>query len=160
LDYAGKSILDVGCNMGVLAYEIAKLQPRKIHGIDHYRPHINVARMIFTAVPVESRFDCRDLGSRRLPRHLDASYDIVLFLAVFNHLQAGLGKEKTVEVLRLIADRCADAIVVRTTERTEQELLSLLTGFGFQRTWSTTDGGPSGPFFVMGRNGGSVTGPV
>ncbi|TKB75006.1 MAG: hypothetical protein E5W81_16190, partial [Mesorhizobium sp.] len=52
VDYAGKSILDVGCNMGVVAYEISKLGPTSIHGIDILKPHIETARMIFLGCPV------------------------------------------------------------------------------------------------------------
>ena len=31
VDYAGKTVLDAGCNVGILAYEITKLGPSFIH---------------------------------------------------------------------------------------------------------------------------------
>ena len=65
VDFAGRSILDLGCNMGIVAYEIAKHGPVSIHGVDQNRQHIQIARSIFQAVPVESRFDCMSIASRR-----------------------------------------------------------------------------------------------
>ena len=47
IDYAGKTVLDAGCNVGILAYEIAKLGPSFIHAIDGSRPVLNAARLIF-----------------------------------------------------------------------------------------------------------------
>ena len=36
--FSGKSILDAGCNVGIIAYEVAKLGPASIHGIDRFSP--------------------------------------------------------------------------------------------------------------------------
>ena len=84
LDYAGKSILDVGCNIGIIGYEISKSRPKLIHGIDSYRPAIDTARRIFMGVDTESAFHAVDLANdRALHRVLEPQYDIVLLLAVW-----------------------------------------------------------------------------
>jgi len=34
IDYAGETVLDAGCNVGILAYEISKRGPAFIHALD------------------------------------------------------------------------------------------------------------------------------
>jgi 2-polyprenyl-3-methyl-5-hydroxy-6-metoxy-1,4-benzoquinol methylase len=46
-DFAGKTILDAGCGVGVIAYEISKRGPTFIHGVGAFPPAIAVARAIF-----------------------------------------------------------------------------------------------------------------
>ena len=128
--YTGKSVLDVGCNMGVVAYEISKLRPSSIHGIDVLRPHIETARMIFLGSPVESRFDCLNLGSQKLGRILSPQYDIVMLLAVYHHMQDSLGPDKARRVLSDIARR-AQTIVARVPPRKDSELIDVLSADGF-----------------------------
>ena len=38
IDYAGKTVLDAGCNVGILAYEISKRGPAFVHALDI--PHL------------------------------------------------------------------------------------------------------------------------
>jgi SAM-dependent methyltransferase len=130
VDYAGKSILDIGCNMGVVAYEISKRGPGSIHGIDNLKPHIETARMIFLGSPVPSRFDCLNLGSRRLRRVLQPQYDIVMLLAVYHHMQRSLGPDKALRVLSDIAKR-AQTIVARVPPGKDSELVEVLSDEGF-----------------------------
>lgn len=130
VDYSGKSILDVGCNMGVVAYEISKLKPSSIHGIDILKPHVETARMIFLGSPVQSRFDCLDLGSPRLGRVLLPKYDIVLLLAVYHHMQRSLGAVKARKVLADIVRR-VHTIVARTPPGKDFELIEPLSVEGF-----------------------------
>ncbi|MER9253559.1 class I SAM-dependent methyltransferase [Mesorhizobium sp. M0598] len=130
VDYAGKSILDVGCNMGVVAYEISKLGPSSIHGIDILKPHIETAKMIFLGCPVQSRFDCLDLGSRKLQNVLQPQYDIVMLLAVYHHMQWSLGEDKARRVLCDIAGR-AQTIVARVPPGKDKEMIAVLSDVGF-----------------------------
>jgi len=57
VDYAGKTVLDAGCNVGILAYEITKLGPSFIHAIDGSRPVLNAARLILRSVETPHRLD-------------------------------------------------------------------------------------------------------
>ena len=135
VDYSGKRIIDVGCNMGVVAYEIAKLRPRSIHGIDILYPHVTVARRLFQGSAVQSRFDRINLGSRKLPSILAPEYDVALLLAVYHHMVRSLGKKRAKEVLALIVNRCS-TVVARVPNAEDGELQTQLelAGFGLRRT--------------------------
>ncbi|RWH69469.1 MAG: class I SAM-dependent methyltransferase [Mesorhizobium sp.] len=128
--YFGKTILDVGCNMGIVAYEIAKRRPAYIHGIDILKPHTRVARSIFLGSNVESRFDAMNLGSRKLQSVLNDSYDIVLLLAVYQHVRRGLGQEEADRIFTDIINR-AQTIVARVPDEDDIRLQSLIEGAGF-----------------------------
>lgn len=128
--YTGKSVLDVGCNMGIVAYEISKLDPSSIHGIDMLKPHIDTARMIFLGSKITSRFDCLNLGSLKLSRMLDPRYDIVMLLAVYHHMQDNLGPDRARRVVADIAAR-AQTIVARVPPQKDREMIDLLSSLGF-----------------------------
>lgn len=130
VDYSGKTILDVGCSMGIVAYEIAKHKPAYIHGIDILKPHIGVARSIFLGSSVESRFDAMSLGSRKLPSVLRDHYDIVLLLAVYQHVRRGIGQYKADRIFADIINR-AHTIVARVPDEDDTRLQSLIEGAGF-----------------------------
>lgn len=131
VDYAGKSILDVGCNMGVVAYEISKLKPSSIHGIDIAKPHIETAKMLLSGSPVHARFDRLNLGSRRLGNILLPKYDIVLLLAVYQHMQRNIGPGKARRVLSNIVRRTSN-VVARVPPGTDGEFIETLSDEGFQ----------------------------
>ena len=85
VDYAGKTVLDAGCNVGILAYEITKLGPSFIHAIDGSRPVLNAARLILRSVETPHRLDLVNLADdERLRTVLGPSYDIVQLLAVYS----------------------------------------------------------------------------
>lgn len=130
VDYAGKSILDLGCNMGVVAYEIAKQGPSFIHGVEKHPPHVYVAQTIFSGVGTPSRFDCTRIGSSQFYRLLRPSYDIVLMLAVYHHFRRKLGPENVKALLRSLTERTT-TIIVRDPGRTIVEITSGLLEFGF-----------------------------
>ncbi|RWO63413.1 class I SAM-dependent methyltransferase [Mesorhizobium sp.] len=130
VNYSDKTILDVGCNMGIVAYEISKHRPAYIHGIDILKPHIGVARSIFLGSDVESRFDAMNLGSRKLPSVLRDRYDIVLLLAVYQHVRRGVGQEKADLIFTDIINR-AQTVVARVPDEEDTCLQSLIEGAGF-----------------------------
>ncbi|WP_131802869.1 class I SAM-dependent methyltransferase [Mesorhizobium sp. ORS 3428] len=130
MDYADKRIIDVGCNMGVIAYEIAKLRPKSIHGLDVLHPHITVARRLFQGSAVESRFDRINLGSRKLPSLLAPEYDIALLLAVYHHMVRSLGEERAKGALAHIVSRCS-TVVARVPNVEDGKLQTELERAGF-----------------------------
>ena len=64
IDYAGKTVLDAGCNVGILAYEISKRGPAFIHALDGSRQMLDAAKLIFRSVDTPHRLDLVDLGER------------------------------------------------------------------------------------------------
>jgi 2-polyprenyl-3-methyl-5-hydroxy-6-metoxy-1,4-benzoquinol methylase len=133
IDYAGKSILDVGCSIGLIAYEISKTGPKSIHGIDRYKPAIETARRIFRGVEAESIFDAFDLASRSArQRFLKPRYDIVLFLCVWHQLKYAKGPEIAAEIVHDLAGRCTEYFVARTPEEEEREFSAFMETLGFK----------------------------
>ncbi len=86
----GKSLLDVGCNRGAVAFEFANQGIRMVHGCDLYEPGILLAREMFTDLRnCPSRFEVVDLskGAEALAIFGGMSYDIVLLLATYHKLR-------------------------------------------------------------------------
>jgi len=84
----GVSVLDIGCNRGMVGLEFARNGANKVHGLDIYEPGIAAAREVFADIrSVDSRFEVCDLtrGPEHLP--LTGNYDIVLCLATYHKLK-------------------------------------------------------------------------
>lgn len=132
VDFAGKSILDVGCNAGIIAYEVARHGAKSIHGIDIEADLVFVARTIFLGVPIDSRFETLDLAaSRRLAAAIVDRYDIVLFLCLYEILREKLGAERTREIVRHLARHCGEVFVARVQARWDDELAAVMHAEGF-----------------------------
>jgi 2-polyprenyl-3-methyl-5-hydroxy-6-metoxy-1,4-benzoquinol methylase len=151
VDFTGRSILDLGCNMGIVAYEVAKLGPISIHGIDLNRQHIQIARSIFQAVPVESRFDCMSIASSRFEAALAPMYNTVLLLSVYHHLKRGAGEKLAANAMRTVARHCDSTIVIRDPGTTEAELLGLLGESGFSVVHHSDKPARTGRLTVLSR---------
>ncbi len=141
VDYHGKMILDAGCNLGIVGYEISKQRPSFYHGLDIYAPALGVARAIFSGVSVEHQFDRVDLGNeRKLAAVLKPAYDVVIFLAVFGHIANKYGEAAAEGAIRTLAGRCRSTFVTTGTGRWETAVVEALQASGFtvadQRTQS------------------------
>jgi 2-polyprenyl-3-methyl-5-hydroxy-6-metoxy-1,4-benzoquinol methylase len=113
VDYVGKTVLDAGCNVGILAYEIAKLGPSFIHAIDGSRPVLNAARLIFRSVETPHRLDLVNLADdQRLGAVLEPGYDIVQLLAVYQHVERARGEMVARRMLATLAERCKETFIV------------------------------------------------
>src|SRR5690349_7415740 len=104
VSYAGKRVLDAGCNVGVIAYEIGKHRPALYHGIDVSASGVAVARAIFLGYEFPSRFDAVNMAeTQMLERSLAPAYDVVLFLAVWMHIRKAYGAEIADRVTSILA---------------------------------------------------------
>jgi 2-polyprenyl-3-methyl-5-hydroxy-6-metoxy-1,4-benzoquinol methylase len=113
VDYANKTVLDAGCNVGILAYEIAKRGPSFIHAIDGSRPVLDAARLIFRSVETPHRLDLVDLtDNRRLRAVLADDYDVVQLLAVYMHVASARGDRMAKRMLATLAERCKGTFIV------------------------------------------------
>src|SRR5476651_846781 len=74
------SVLDVGCNRGLVSFEFANNGAARVHGCDYYEEGVRTAREIFAdLVSVESKFEVVDLtgGAKALTAAFgNAKYDI------------------------------------------------------------------------------------
>ena len=114
VDFRGKTVLDAGCFMGVLDYELDKRHPAFIHGIDSSRRTLDIARSIFRYSTTPHRFDRIDLTrTAKLEAMLQPSYDIVLFMSVYMHIVKRRGREAGDTVARTLARRCKSDFITR-----------------------------------------------
>jgi SAM-dependent methyltransferase len=131
VDYSGRTILDAGCNMGIIAYEISKHRPASIHGIDTYRPALRLARQLFLGIEIESRFDRLDLTARHAEAKLAPEYDLVLFLSVYHHIKKQNGVAAAEGAVRRLTTRCREALIARLPPGFDAEFIDLMKGLGF-----------------------------
>lgn len=87
----GASVFDIGCNRGLVAFEMANNGATVCHGCDIFEPGIQTAREIFADLrAVESHFAVLDLtgGAEVVANEFGATqYDIVLCLATYHKLK-------------------------------------------------------------------------
>jgi 2-polyprenyl-3-methyl-5-hydroxy-6-metoxy-1,4-benzoquinol methylase len=115
VDFIGKSVLDAGCNVGILAYEISKLGPSFIHALDGSRPELDAARVVLRSVEAPTRLDLVDLADDvHLRAVLEEGYDIVQLLAVYQHVRRGRGEAAARRMLTTLAEHCREAFIVAT----------------------------------------------
>lgn len=149
LDFKGKRILDAGCNIGLIDYEISKFEPSFIHGIDNYKAGIYAARNIFAGVEVPSRFEILDMANdKRLRKSLDPSYDIVLFMSVWQHIRRELGSRIADRMTATLAERCNGIFVGQTAKEQASEFSELMKSLGFAVVY---DRDPLGRLFTYAR---------
>ncbi|MEW9837734.1 hypothetical protein [Mesorhizobium marinum] len=149
VDYSGKTILDAGCNIGLIDYEISKRSPAFIHGIDSYRAGISAARHIFQGVDVPSRFDVADLGNdRRLRKLLLPSYDIVLFMSVWHQVKQNRGSRISDRLVATLTEHCSGVVVAKNPERFSSSFKQVMHDHGFRIAY---DGDPLGRLFTYVR---------
>ena len=147
VDYHGKSILDAGCNIGIIAYEIAKHRPSFIHGIDNYRRGISVARHIFQAVDVSSRFDVADLtNERKLRRLLQQRYEIVLLLSVWQNIRTSHGSVAADRVVSVLTEHCSGMFVAKTSEPIAHEFSAVMERHRYRIAYGSD---PKGRLFTF-----------
>ena len=115
----GASLLDIGTNRGLVAYEFAWHGANVVHGCDIYEPGIATAREVFATMPCQSRFVLADLleGPGNLVRAFGSdyrsSYDIVLFLAVYQKVRDLMTADARTALLEHLASRTAKYFVFR-----------------------------------------------
>lgn len=111
----GWSILDVGMSDGLVAYEFARRGAKKVHGLDIEADRVEFARRLFSAVPVQSRFSCLDCSKvESLRKGTDSSYDLVLFLAVYQKLERK-GCPDLPRVMEAITSRAGKYFALRSS---------------------------------------------
>lgn len=134
----GKSVLDLGCNRGMVAYEMAINGARVLHGADSSPTAIEVAREVFADMRQvqQWRFEVCDLseGPKSLEPFGNGQWDIILMLATLHKLGRIMSREDLAGLLTHLGGRCTKWFVWRSTERNvegnklERELLNQTLG--------------------------------
>lgn len=103
----GKTVIDIGCNHGVICFEAARRGARRVLGVDADPEFIRVARLLADCLGLDVQFAVRDI--ERQP--LDESFDYTLSLNLLHHLRNPLS--------------ALDNLVARTNERLVLELATV-----------------------------------
>jgi SAM-dependent methyltransferase len=108
----GASVLDIGCNRGLVGFEFANNGASLVHGLDIDEDCIEVARGVFIDLrAVQARFEVVDLtrGEMAVTNVFgDMRYDIVLCLATVHKLK------------RIMAEADLEKLVVHFGRRTKK----------------------------------------
>lgn len=143
IDFSGKRVLDAGCNVGIVAYEVAKQAPAFVHGVDYFPEFIETAKSVFQGYrALPHSFDVLDLTKRRrVEQTLAADYDIVIFMAVWQHIYERHGEAVAERVAIDLARRCVGTFIARTAPLALAEAFSRIMrreGFELAREWRGT----------------------
>jgi SAM-dependent methyltransferase len=114
----GASVLDVGCNRGLVGFELANNGATVVHGCDIYEEGIATARGLFIDLrSVESKFEVVDLtGPGALGMAFgDSRYDIVVMLATMHKLKRVMTAEAMSLLLRDLGGRTKKYFCWRAT---------------------------------------------
>lgn len=120
---SGATVLDVGCNRGLVGFELAQNGARLVHGCDNFADGIHFARQLFADLRyVRSQFEIVDLAEG--PSALDVfdpgEYDIVLVLATFHKLGRIMARDDLEELMFSLGRRASKFFGWRSTERNDE----------------------------------------
>lgn len=102
------SVMDIGCNRGMVGYEFAMNGATLVHGCDNYEAGIAAAREVFTDLrTVKSQFEVCDLrkGPPALQAFGNQRYDIVVMLATYHKLKREMTPDALSALMRAFAER-------------------------------------------------------
>lgn len=116
----GTSVLDIGINRGLVAFEFARHGAALVHGCDIHQQGVITAREIFAEVPIRSKFEVVDLATG--PAALEAAfgqdylqrYDTVLFLGIYHQLKEQTPDRVIAELIHHLISRTGRFFVTRT----------------------------------------------
>jgi 2-polyprenyl-3-methyl-5-hydroxy-6-metoxy-1,4-benzoquinol methylase len=132
IDYANKTVLDAGCNVGILTYEISKLGPSFIHAIDGSHPVLNAARLILRSIETAPRRSLNLANDKRLRAVLEPSYDIVQLLAVHQHVERARGGAAARRMLATLAERCSETFIAASQPDYLPAIIEVLSSAGLR----------------------------
>jgi SAM-dependent methyltransferase len=144
----GASVFDVGCNRGLVAFELANNGAETVHGCDNYADGIKTAREIFADIrSVQSKFEIIDLtrGPPALRNVFLPGYDIVLLLATYHKLKRVMPASDLSELTRYLGTLTRHYLGWRATSdkpgENEREMAALdsdLAHAGLKRIHTST----------------------
>lgn len=128
----GATVLDIGCNRGLVGFELANNGADLVHGCDNFEDGIKTARELFVDLRnVRSRFEVVDLreGPRALKRHFLSAYEIVLLLATYHKLKRVMSSDDLSELMIYLGEITGHYFAWRGTsdkpEENEEEIALL-----------------------------------
>jgi SAM-dependent methyltransferase len=132
----GASVLDIGCNRGLISMEFAWHGAACVHGCDIYEPGVQTAREIFGQMRCESHFVVADLTggadalTRAFGRYYRKQYDVVLLLAVYMKIRKDMTADAASDLVFHLAQRTGKFLVLRDKIKWYPELRGSLERAG------------------------------
>jgi tRNA (mo5U34)-methyltransferase len=118
-DLKGKSVLDIGCNAGFYAMEMARRGAARVVGIDSDPRYLAQAQLAAEALGFADRIELRQIDVYDVGA-LGERFDVVIFMGVLYHLRHPL------LALDLIHEHAAgDMLVFQTLQRGSGEVLEV-----------------------------------
>lgn len=131
----GATVLDVGCNRGLVGFELANNGAELVHGCDYFEDGIKTARELFIDIRnVRSKFEVVDLrnGPNILRAHFMSAYEMVLLLATYHKLKRSMDAEELHELVVYLGQITGHYFAWRGTsdksEENEEEIVALDRG--------------------------------
>jgi 2-polyprenyl-3-methyl-5-hydroxy-6-metoxy-1,4-benzoquinol methylase len=115
----GLTVLDIGCDRGLVSLMFALNGAKLVHGCDKYEKGVEAAREVFAETRVPSRFETVDLtgGMPALSAAFGADllhrYDVVLFLSMYHILRMQQPKDQVLDLVQQLIDRTGRYFVYR-----------------------------------------------
>lgn len=119
----GASVLDIGCNRGLVGFEFANNGAARVDGCDNYADGIAVARHLFCDLRgVENQFEVVDLvqGPAAFKPFGERRWDIVCLLATYHKLRRIMRPEALTTLIKFIAGRTETYFVWRGTDKRDE----------------------------------------
>lgn len=138
----GASVLDVGCNRGLISYLFAQAGARLVHGCDYYEPAIEVCRQWFADLKeVQSQFEVCDLsqGPASLSKFGNGQYDIILLSAVIHKIRRQMPVDLLRDLLRHFGNVSTKYIAARVVDEDRDLLEEAIASTHIRVHWSILD---------------------
>lgn len=120
----GASVLDLGCNRGMVGFEFAYNGARLVHGCDNYAKGVETAREVFADLRfVAAQFEVVNLaeGVAALKPFKEPTYDVVLCLATIHKLSRIMQRSELEKLVLHLGTRTAKYLGWRSTERNKED---------------------------------------
>jgi hypothetical protein len=124
----GATVMDIGCNRGLVGFEFANNGARIVHGCDSYEDGITVARHLFCDLRnCESQFEVVDLskGPDALKPFGDGGWDIVVMLATYHKLRRIMKADELAELMKFFGRRTLRYFAWRGTDKPDENQIEL-----------------------------------
>ncbi len=146
VDFDGGSILEIGCNMGLLStYLSHEFKPKKVVGIDHDLVVVNCAQMVARAFQVSPIFLNLNIDDTEVwQKQLGNDFDVVFLLSVFKYFKEPV-KKKFLEFLV----KCNFPVIIYEGDKFVKSELETLASVGYSCVRSIGMSERKRPMFVI-----------
>ena len=128
----GASVLDLGCNRGMVCVEMANNGATVLHGCDNYEVGIQTAREVFSDIrSASSQFEVCDLtvGPSALRPFGASDYDMVLMLATYHKIKRKMPEDRLTALVQYLGHKTRRYFAWRGTRddyvSNDQEIIAI-----------------------------------